>query len=193
MDITEVIRGRRSLGRVKDTPVEREKIETMLESAVWAPNHHRTEPWKFFVLSGEGRKPLSRVLREVARGRVDDPESAEGKKRIEKFSKKPFAAPTVIVVALSPSDNPKAIYIEDVCAVAAATQNMLLTAHSLGLGAIWRSGPIYNTLQVKEHFGLLEDEEILGLVFVGEPDMTKNNVKRIPFDEKTSWIDSDDL
>ncbi|HIW13181.1 MAG TPA: nitroreductase [Candidatus Salinicoccus stercoripullorum] len=193
MDITEAIRGRRSLGRVKDTPVEREKIETMLESAVWAPNHHRTEPWKFFVLSGEGRKPLSRVLREVARGRVDDPESAEGKKRIEKISKKPFAAPTVIVVALSPSDNPKAIYIEDVCAVAAATQNMLLTAHSLGLGAIWRSGPIYNTLQVKEHFGLLEDEEILGLVFVGEPDMTKNNVKRIPFDEKTSWIDSDDL
>jgi|SRR5690625_637907 len=193
MDITEAIRGRRSLGRVKDTPVEREKIETMLESAVWAPNHHRTEPWKFFVLSGEGRKPLSRVLREVARGRVDDPESAEGKKRIEKISKKPFAAPTVIVVALSPSDNPKAIYIEDVCAVAAATQNMLLTAHSLGLGAIWRSGPIYNTPQVKEHFGLLEDEEILGLVFVGEPDMTKNNVKRIPFDEKTSWIDSDDL
>lgn len=193
MDITEAIRGRRSLGRVKDTPVEREKIETMLESAVWAPNHHRTEPWKFFVLSGEGRKPLSRALREVARGRVDDPESAEGKKRIEKISKKPFAAPTVIVVALSPSDNPKAIYIEDVCAVAAATQNMLLTAHSLGLGAIWRSGPIYNTPQVKEHFGLLEDEEILGLVFVGEPDMTKNNVKRIPFDEKTSWIDSDDL
>src|SRR5699024_12149176 len=118
----EAIRGRRSLGRVKDTPVDREKIVTMLGSAVWAPNHHRTEPWKFFVLSGEGRKLLSRVLKEAARGRVDDPESEEGKKRIEKISKKPFAAPTVIAVVLSPSDNPKAIYIENVCAVAAATQ-----------------------------------------------------------------------
>src|SRR5699024_1405444 len=126
-------------------------------------------------------------------GMENDHSAAQGNKRRAKIINKPFAAPTVIVVALSPSDNPKAIYIEDVCAVAAATQNMLLTAHSLGLGAIWRSGPIYNTLQVKEHFGLLEDEEILGLVFVGEPDMTKNNVKRIPFDEKTSWIDSDDL
>ena len=192
MDVTEAIRERRSLGRVKDTPVEREKIEMMLGSAVWAPNHHRTEPWKFFVLSGEGRKPLSRVLKEAARSRVDNPESEEGKKRIEKISRKPFAAPTVIVVALSPSDHPKAIYIEDVCAVAAATQNMLLTAHSLGLGAIWRSGPIYNTSLVKEHFGLLDDEEILGVVFVGEPDMTKDNVKRIPFDEKTTWIDNDD-
>jgi len=192
MDVTEAIRGRRSLGRVKDTPVDREKIETMLGSAVWAPNHHRTEPWKFFVLSGEGRKLLSRVLKEAARGRVDDPESEEGKKRIEKISKKPFAAPTVIAVVLSPSDNPKAIYIEDVCAVAAATQNMLLTAHSLGLGAIWRSGPIYNTPPVKAHFGLREDEEILGLVFVGEPDMAKDNVKRAPFEEKTTWIDSDD-
>ncbi|AKG74703.1 nitroreductase family protein [Salinicoccus halodurans] len=191
MNVSEAIRQRRSLGRVKDTPVDREKIETMLESAVWAPNHHRTEPWKFFVLSGEGRNPLSRVLKEVAHGRVEDPESEEGQKRIEKISRKPFAAPTVIVVALSPSDNPKAIYIEDVCAVAAATQNMLLTAHELGLGAIWRSGPIYNTPEVKALFDLREDEEILGLVFAGEPDMTKDNIKRIPFDEKTAWIDTD--
>lgn len=191
MNVSEAIRQRRSLGRVKDTPVDREKIETMLESAVWAPNHHRTEPWKFFVLSGEGRNPLSRVLKEVAHGRVEDPESEEGQKRIGKISRKPFAAPTVIVVALSPSDNPKAIYIEDVCAVAAATQNMLLTAHALGLGTIWRSGPIYNTPEVKALFDLREDEEILGLVFAGEADMTKDNVKRIPFDEKTAWIDTD--
>lgn len=192
MNVSETIRQRRSLGKLKDTPVDRKKIEAMLESAIWAPNHHRTEPWKFFVLSGEGRNPLSRVLKEVAHGRVEDPESAEGQKRIEKISRKPFAAPTVIVVALSPSDNPKAIYIEDVCAVAAATQNMLLTAHSLGLGAIWRSGPIYNTPKVKALFDLQEDEEILGVVFTGEPDMVKDNAKRIPFDEKTTWIDSDD-
>lgn len=191
MNVSEAIRQRRSLGRVKDTPVERGKIEMMLESAVWAPTHHQTEPWKFFVLSGEGRKPFSRVLEEVARGRVENPESEEGRKRIEKISKKPFAAPTVIVVALSPSDNPKAIYIEDVCAVAAATQNMLLTAHELGLGAIWRSGPIYNTPKVKAHFDLQEDEEILGLVFVGEPDMVKDKFNRIPFKEKTTWINDD--
>lgn len=192
MDVSKAIRERRSLGKLKDTPVAREKIEQMLESAVWAPNHHLTEPWKFFVLSGEGRKPLSRVLKEVAHGRVQEPDSEEGQKRIEKISRKPFAAPTVIVVAMSPSDSPKAIYIEDICAVAAATQNMLLTAYELGLGAIWRSGPIYNTSQVKAHFDLREDEEILGLVFVGEPDMVKDNVKRIPFKEKTTWIDADE-
>lgn len=192
MDVSKAIRERRSLGKLKDTPVAREKIEQMLESAVWAPNHHLTEPWKFFVLSGEGKKPLSRVLKEVAHGRVQAPDSEEGQKRIEKISRKPFAAPTVIVVAMSPSDNPKAIYIEDICAVAAATQNMLLTAHELGLGAIWRSGPIYNTPQVKAQFDLREDEEILGLVFVGEPDMVKDNVKRIPIKEKTTWIDADE-
>ncbi|WP_411842559.1 nitroreductase [Salinicoccus sp. HZC-1] len=192
MNVSEAIRERRSLGKLKDTPVDKEKIEQMLESAVWAPNHHLTEPWKFFVLSGAGRNPLSRALKEAARGRVEDPESEAGQKRIEKISSKPFAAPTVIVVTLSPSDSPKAIYIEDVCAVAAATQNMLLTAHTLGLGAIWRSGPIHNTPEVKALFDLREDEEILGLVFVGEPDMVKENVKRIPFNEKTTWIETDD-
>lgn len=192
MEVFEAIKKRRSIPKLKDTPVERDKIERMLEAATWAPNHHHTEPWKFFVLSGEGRNPLSRVLKEVAHGRVEDPESEAGMKRIEKISRKPFAAPTVIVVALSPDDNPKAIYIEDVCAVAAATQNMLLAAHEMGLGAIWRSGPIYNTPKVKEYFNLSDQEEILGLVFLGEPDVVKDNAKRMPFEEKTVWIEKDE-
>lgn len=192
MDVLSAIKNRRSTPKLKEAPVDPKKIEKILEAAVWAPNHHMTEPWKFFVLSGEGRRPLSRVLREVAKGRVDDPESESGQKRIEKISRKPFAAPTVIVVALSPSGKEKAIYIEDVCAVAAASQNMLLAAHSLELGAIWRSGPIYNTPGVKEYFSLKEDEEILGVIFLGEPEVEKKKANRTPYEEKTTWIDSDE-
>ncbi|MCG1010667.1 nitroreductase [Salinicoccus sp. ID82-1] len=191
MNVFETIKNRRSIAKMKDVPVEREKVEKILEAAIWAPNHRHTEPWKFFVLSGEGRRPLSRVLKEVAYGRVDEPESEAGQKRIEKISQKPLAAPTVIVVALSPDDDPKAIYIEDVCAVAAATQNMLLTAHEMGIASIWRSGPIFDTPPVREYFNLEEREEILGLIFLGEPDMEKGKVKRTPFEEKTTWIESD--
>lgn len=192
MNVTEAILTRRSLGKVKDTPVDKKKIEVMLEAAIWAPNHHLTEPWKFFVLSGEGRNPLSRALEEAAYHRVPEPDSESGRQRIERIGSKAFNAPTAIVVVLSPSGSEKAIYTEDVCAVAAATQNMLLTAHELGLGAMWRSGPIYDTESVRAHFELREDEEILGLIFVGEPDMVKENVERTSFSEKTTWIDSDD-
>lgn len=99
-------------------------------------------------------------------------------------------APTIIVVVLSRDlDNKKAVYTEDVCAVAAAVQNILLEAHSKGIGAIWKSGAAYHAEPVKDFFKLRQDEEILGAVFLGESDMRKDvKVNRIPHQEKTEWI-----
>lgn len=195
MNITEAIQTRRSIKIFKDNePVSKEIVEQLLQAAIMAPNHHHTEPWKFFVLQGDGRLPLSRIMGEWAKTRVDDPASEAGQKRIEKLSAKPLVAPTAIVVALSPKvGNDKAIYIEDVSAVSAAVQNMLLEAHGLGLGAIWKSGPAYYAEPVKKYFELSEEEEILGVIFVGEPDMKKiPEAKRMPFEEKTVWITEDD-
>ncbi len=195
MNISEAIQTRRSVKIFKDIePVSKEVVEQLLQAAIMAPNHHHTEPWKFFVLQGDGRLPLSRVLAEWAKTRVDDPASEAGQKRIKKLSSKPLIAPTAIVVALSPEKgNDKAIYIEDVSAVSAAVQNILLEAHGLGLGAIWKSGPAYYAEPVKKYFNLTDDEEILGVIFVGESDMKKKpEPKRIPFEDKTVWITEDD-
>lgn len=195
MNIIEAIQTRRSTKIFKDNePISKETVEQLLQAAIMAPNHHHTEPWKFFVLQGDGRLPLSRVLGEWAKTRVDDPASEAGQKRIKKLSAKPLIAPTAIVVALSPkAGNDKAIYIEDVSAVSAAVQNILLAAHGLGLGAIWKSGPAYYAEPVKKYFNLTEEEEILGVIFVGEPDMKKiPEANRIPFEEKTVWITEDD-
>lgn len=195
MNIIEAIQTRRSIKLFKDNePISKEIVEQLLQAAIMAPNHHHTEPWKFFVLQGDGRLPLSRVLGEWAKTRVDNPASEAGQKRIKKLSEKPLIAPTAIVVALSPqAGNDKAIYIEDVSAVSAAVQNILLAAHGLGLGAIWKSGPAYYAEPVKKYFELSEEEEILGVIFVGEPDMKKiAEAKRIPFEEKTVWITEDD-
>lgn len=195
MNITEAIQTRRSVKMFKDKdPIDKKTVEQLLQAAIMAPNHHHTEPWKFFVLQGDGRLPLSRKLAEWAKTRVDDPNSEAGQKRINKISSKPLIAPTAIVVALSrQAGNEKAIYIEDVSAVSAAVQNILLEAHGLGLGAIWKSGPAYYAEPVKEYFNLTYDEEILGVIFVGESDMKKEvTVKRIPFEEKTVWITEDD-
>lgn len=195
MNISEAIQTRRSVKIFKDIePVSKEVVEQLLQAAIMAPNHHHTEPWKFFVLQGDGRLPLSRVLAEWAKTRVDDPASEAGQKRIKKISSKPLIAPTAIVVALSPEKgNDKAIYIEDVSAVSAAVQNILLEAHGLGLGAIWKSGPAYYAEPVKKYFNLTDDEEILGVIFVGESDMKKKpEPKRIPFEDKTVWITEDD-
>lgn len=191
MNILEVIRERRSIGKVKDEPIPREQIEKILEAATWAPSHFQTEPWRFFVLTGEGRRPLGEVLAEIAAEKMDDPSTEANQARLEREKVKPFRAPVVIAVAASPQvDNPKVIESEELAATAAAIQNMLLAAHALGLGAIWRTGAAAYHPKIKELFGLEAKDHMLGFIYLGYPDMDPPRKERTPYQEKTVWIET---
>ncbi|MEH7381837.1 nitroreductase [Bacillus sp. JJ1533] len=184
MDVHEAIRTRRSFGLVKDVEVEKDKIERILEAGTWAPCHFRTEPWRFFVFQGEGRKRLSDVLLKIAKKNGE----TEAKK-LEKIQEKPFRAPVIIAVAVEPSENPKAIKVEEYGATYACIQNMLLEAHSLGLAGFWRTGkPTYDQL-MREFFGLSENGEVLGFLYFGFPSRSLPEGKRVPFETLTKWIE----
>jgi nitroreductase len=65
---------------------------------------------------------------------------------------------------------------------------MLLAAHALGLGAIWRTGePCYHPL-MNESFGLRPQDKMLGFIYMGVPDMAPPQVKRESVAGKTEWI-----
>ena len=59
MEVLEAIRTRRSVKRLTDQSPSRRDIEEMLEAALWAPNHHFTEPWQFHVIAGDERAKMS--------------------------------------------------------------------------------------------------------------------------------------
>ncbi|KIL39084.1 nitroreductase [Gordoniibacillus kamchatkensis] len=186
MDAIEAIRTRRSVGKVKPDPVERELIEQMLESAIWAPNHYHTEPWRFFVMTGEGRRVLARIYADIAAERAEGLDAEQLAQLRSKEEQKAFRAPVIIAVAVSPApDKPE---VEEAAAVNAAIQNMLLTAHALGLGAIWRTGEAAYRELAKQAFGLRPEDRIAGFVFAGYPDMAIKPGKRTPFEQKTQWI-----
>ncbi|WP_449539111.1 nitroreductase family protein [Ferdinandcohnia sp. Marseille-Q9671] len=183
MDVHDAIRARRSFGLVKSDEVEESIIKQILEAGTWAPSHFRTEPWRFFVLQGEGRRRLGDVLLKIAKNSGETDE-----KKLEKVQSKPFRAPVIITVAVEPSENPKVIEIEEFGAVYACIQNMLLEAHSLGLAGFWRTGkPTYDPL-MKEFFGLSEKGEVLGFLYFGYPSRTFPTGKRKPFETVTTWI-----
>ncbi len=178
------LRNRRSIGKVSDVAPDRDLIWQILEAATWAPNHHLTEPWRFFVLEGEARSELGRVMGEVAASREED---ADAKARVaESAAKKPLRAPYVIAIGVEPS--PGTPLIEEIAAGAAAVQNMLLAADALGLGAIWRSGWIAFEPEVREHFGLSEQGQMLGFVYVGHPLARPSGRERRPVAEVTTWV-----
>ena len=188
MDVIRAIETRQSIGRVKPDPVPREMIERILESAVHAPNHRLTEPWRFHVFTGRGRGELARARAELARLQAEaegeDEEFVAG--RVSRERRKAFRAPVVIVV-ICEAGRDEVETLENYAACACAVQNMQLTAHALGLGAMWRTGaPAYHD-HMREFFGLKEGDTVVAHLYVGYPDMGERPRKRKPAREKTVW------
>ena len=188
MEVTQAIRSRRSVGRVKPDPVPKETVEKVLESAVHAPNHKITEPWRFHVFTGKGRGELARARAEVARIQAEaegeEEEFAAG--RISRERKKVFRAPVVIVV-ISKGGRDEVETLENYAACAAAVQNMQLTAHALGLGTMWRTGPVAYHDRMREFFGLKVGDTMVAHLYVGYPDMGDRPRRREAAHEKTTW------
>ncbi len=180
----EALRTRRSVPKVREETPPREMIEQIIEAATWAPNHHRTSPWRFVVLTGEAREALGEVMATEAARTLRDPESEEGRAILAKQRTKPLRAPVIIVAAAVPQPHPKAIEIEEIEAAAAGVENMLLAAQALGLGAMWRTGKPAYSAAVKRHLGLPSDAHIVAFVYVGYPDvpiLPRERISPAPF------------
>ncbi|NSW75378.1 MAG: nitroreductase family protein [Candidatus Atribacteria bacterium] len=145
MDALEVLKTRRSVRRFRNLPVEKEKIEEIIDCARLAPSAINIQPWEFIVVTEEKKRE------EVA--------------RLTDYGKFIREAPVLIAVFCKDTK----YYLEDGCA---ATENILLAAWALGLGSCWVAGDkkpyaesVRKVLQVPEGYRLVS------LVALGYPEM----------------------
>jgi len=173
------------MGKVKPEPVSRELIEKLLDAAVQAPNHYKVRPWRFVVLTGNGRNKLGDVMAASQRDRQPDllPEA------FDKTRSLPLRAPLVIAVGVDKPSEAKVIEIENVSAASAACQNILLAAQAEGLGAIWRTGEWARDPNVKKFLGLAEDQHVVGFIYVGYPEFVAEPASRQGFEDRTTWVE----
>lgn len=180
------IKERRSIGKCSSDVPDRLLIERIVESGTWAPNHHLTEPWRFFILHGDARVRLGEVMGQVAAAHELCLET--GRVAAERAASKPLRAPWLIAIAVEPADDPSIPEIEEIAAGCAAAQNMLLAAEALGLAAIWRSGWITYEPEIKAFFGLTPRAQMLGFLYVGCPAMKAPVRTRKGVGEVTTWM-----
>lgn len=148
--ILDAIATRTSIRKYQDRPVAKETINAMLRAAMAAPSARNSQPWRFVVVSDRS------VLNQLA-----DALTYGGMLR---------HAPLAVVVAGAPTDEPGERYWVQDCS--AATQNLLLSAHALGLGAVWlgvHSVPD-REVNVARVVGLPEGTKPLCVVSIGYPD-----------------------
>ena len=145
MEVFKAIKTRRSIRRYSKDPVSEDLVVKILEAGRWAPSADNSQPWNFIVLKD------NKVRRKVAEAAT--------------YGKFLADASVGIVVVIDPiaSKHP----VED---GAIATQNMLLAAQALGLGACWIGS--YNSVyesRVKEILSVPKDKRLLSIISIGFP------------------------
>ena len=188
MQITDAIVTRASIKVFSDEPVPRAIIESCLDMAVWAPNHHLTEPWRFTVIADGARHLLVEAITAQAQG-LSGLDWAKMEAKILKERKKIFSAPTIIAVYSEVGKDAKTGK-ENLCATAAAVQNLLLAAHHLGYGAIWRTSDIYDYPTVRQLLKVSESAIPVAAVYMGTSTQRQVRRQRKPAATYTTWIDS---
>ncbi|NNE11083.1 MAG: nitroreductase [Ilumatobacter sp.] len=166
-DFAELARSRRThmlVDRQRDVP--RELIEQLCEVGTWAPAHKKTWPWKFAIVTGDGRARLGEAF--VA-DMVERDFGDEGKrtKTLTKYTRTPAS----LVVGCAPHDHPK-FHDENRDAEAAAIQNILLGATAAGLASFWSTAPLMDSPRALELCGFDPADRILGIIYLGWPSGT---------------------
>lgn len=158
MNTIDCLLNRRSIRKYKDKIVSKEIIDIILEAAMYAPSARNLQPWHFVVIA---KKEMLNKLSEV-----------------HPYAKMLKEAPMAILVCGDQSIDENVGYLAQNCA--AATQNILLAAHDLGLGSVWLGVyPREPRIQaMKELFNLPEHVLPISLIAIGYPDEEKPRPER---------------
>ena len=185
MDVFDAIHNRHSQGKVKQDSVSRALIEKLLSAAVQAPNHYKVRPWRFVVLTGTARNKLGDVFAASQLDRKPDlPQEA-----LDKFRGLPLRAPVVIAVGVDKPSEEKVLEIENIAAVAAACQNLLLAAQAEGLAVKWRTGEWARDPKIKEYLGFSADQHLIAYLYIGYPEFVAEYEPRPSFEDRTVWME----
>lgn len=164
MDLFEAIEKRRSNGAVSMDPINKEDIKKILEAGNMAPNHFKIRPWEFVVLEGAALEKFADAHVEAFKNKFPEA-TAES---LEKERGKGLRAPLVIAVNSIKPEIEKHNDIENMSAAAAACQNMLLAAESLGYASIWRTGMYIKDDHLMKFLNTDENKHLIGVLFIGK-------------------------
>ena len=166
--------------------IEDVQISQLLELANWAPTHGFTEPWRFVVYSNDAVKQFCYHHAEMYKDNT--PSAAFNTGKYEKQLHNGDYASHIIAVYMKRGANPNIPELEEICAVSAAVQNILLGAEAMGIAVLWSTGGLVLQPAMKAYFGLGDDDLMIGLLYLGYTDETNKAGRRSPVENKITWV-----
>jgi F420 biosynthesis protein FbiB-like protein len=188
------LKNRRSVRKYLPKEVPLELIDCIVEAARWAPSAHNAQPWRFFIVREKGMKAklagamAKRLQQDLEKDGIK-PDLAVKRARgsFDRFS----TSPVIIVACVDMSAmnhyadafRQKAEEIMATQSLAAALQNLLLTANALGLGGCWFCAPLFVPEIVKKIVGIPDSHIPQALITLGYPKTIPTPPPRVHLDE----------
>ena len=193
MDVFEVMDTCRAMRRLKTDPVPKELLERLVHAATRAPSAGNSQLWGFLVLTEDADK---RFLAEIVQGgglgrrepEGDDPQSRllrAVRYLVNHLAEAPAIILPCVEDAYPDADVPNPVFMWST--IYPATQNLLLAARALGLGAAMTTFHIIDEPRIKEHFGIPQHVHIAATIPVGYPLGRFGPLSRKPVDEVMHW------
>ena len=209
MTVEEALTSRRSIRSFKPIHPGREQILSLVEMAITAPSASNKQPWRFFIV--DQRNLIDRMGAEVSRA-IDqvvahvEPQYMEAFRAYGDYFIRFTNAPVVIAAAFreiavlsnlvrntipeeSLRDVRKMEYYSGLTSTSLAIQNLMLYAHSIGLGTSCMTGPLVASQQLKAILKIPSSWDLAALIAVGFPDETPAPLSRKPSESVIRWVD----
>lgn len=159
-----ILRTRRTIGAFRPERPPHDVLLAALELAIWAPNHRKTEPWRFTLLGPSAVRQIVELNAELVAAKTG-PEDAAKKRR------QWTAVPGWLLVTCVRSGDPVQ-QEEDYAACCCAIQNLTLSLWSRGIGSKWSTGNVTRHDRFAEIAGFdPQAERVVGLIWYGSPDV----------------------
>ncbi|MCH7821086.1 MAG: nitroreductase [Proteobacteria bacterium] len=164
-EFREVIRSRRTINFYLQTPVPRKLIRDAIEAATWAPNHHVTEPWRFYLLGKEAIGACVGLVRTIV---TDKKDAKAGEFKAKNWAEKPGW-----LVVTCRKSNDELTQREDYAACCTAIQSLMLYLWKAGVGSKWTTGDITRDPRFFDIVGIDDDQEfVVSMLWYGYPKVT---------------------
>jgi nitroreductase len=187
-EISEVIRMRRTIKpeKMNGRVIPEDVLSELLNSADWAPTHARTEPWRFIVVDNPRVKEFARWHADLLRANSDPATFTQLK--YDNIARLGENVSHIIIAWMKRVPTHKIPEIEEVCASAAAIQNLLLTATANGVASFWSSSGLTHHPAFRDALNLGEEDRVLGILYLGYTDEPfKQGTRMVPLADKVEW------
>lgn len=147
-EILDLIRSRRSVRKYKKEPISDLQIEKILEAGRWAPSGLNNQPWRFVVIRDRSFRERISSMTHYSRI-INDSD---------------------LCIAIFYNNAAGYHRDKDIMGIGACIQNMLLCAHSLGIGSVWLGEILKNKEKIGELLDIDMTNEFMALIAFGYPD-----------------------